>query len=109
MSGQRERAGSGETAPRRPSATAATLSERGCRSAGPRLRIDCASRVLLDLLRGQIPLPPPGMSGTCSTGYGTGRFSLAPTRKALGNSREGVRPRNRIKAIPVDGSVRQRD
>ena len=104
-----ERAGSGETAPRQPSAPAATFPERRCRSAAARVRLDSVPSVVRDLPRGSYRPQLARIRGTCHAGYGTGQFSLAPTRKAVGNSREGVLPRNRMKAIPVAGSVRQRD
>ena len=109
MSGQpRERAGSGETAPRQLFAAAATLFERGSRLAEPHVRCDRDPSVLLDKLCGWHPPQLARIRGTRRTGYGTGQLSLAPTRNAFGDSREGVRPHPCMKAIPVVGSVRQR-
>ena len=109
MSGQlRERAGSGETAPRQLFAAAATLFERGSRSAEPCVRNDSTRGVLLDKVRGWHPPQLARIRGTRRTGYGTGQLNLAPTRSVFGDSREGVRPHHCMKAIPVVGSVRQR-
>lgn len=109
MSGQpRERAGSGETAPRHLSAAAAALFERGNRSAEPCVRNDSTRGVLLDKVRGWHPPQLARIRGTRRTGHGTGQISFAPTRNAFGDSREGMRPHPCMKAIPVVGSVRQR-
>ena len=110
MSGQpRERAGSGETAPRQPSAAAATLSDRRCRPAALRVRFDRAASVLADLLCGQYPPQPAFICGTCRTGLGTGHFGFARTRNVFGTLRAGVVPDNRMKALSVTGSVRIRN
>ena len=107
MSGQpRERAGSGETAPRRPSAAAATLSEHCCRPAALRVRFDCAPGVFADLLCRQYTLRLPRTCGTCLSGHRTGHFSFARTRNVFGILRADVIPDNRMKALPASGSGR---
>ena len=107
MSGQpRERAGSGETAPRQPSAAAATLSECCCRPAEPRTRFDCAPGVLADLLCGQYPPQAAFICGTRRTGFRAGYFSFARTRNVFGTLRAGVFQDNRMKALPASGSGR---
>ena len=109
MSGQqRERAGSGETAPRQLFAAAATLFERGSRLAEPHVRCDRAPGVLLDKLCGQYPPQLARIRGTRRTGYGTGQFNLDPTCDVFGDACEGECPQHCMKAIPVVGGVRQR-
>ena len=109
MAGQpRERAGSGETATRRLSAAAATLSERCCRSAEPRTRFEYALGALADLLCAQYLPVPEFICGTHRTGFGAGYFSFARTPSVFGILRAGVFRDNRMKALPASGSVRRR-
>ena len=103
-----ERAGSGETAPRQPSATAATFPERHCRSAAPRVRLDSVPSVVRDLPRGSYRPQLARIRGTCHAGYRTGQFNLSPTHDVFGDSREGGCPHHCMEAIPVAGTVRQR-